>query len=242
MKKNFKLYLFILALLFIRFKYAICSTVNTPDTSNIVVENKTDNRYEYIFKDKKGNVLFVKNLRKFYGFSEGVSTVVLMNWDYAILDENGNISESHFQELGQFFSEGKNYAKFLDGTTGFIDVRGNELFKIHIAEIDGFMAAISFSKGKSLIKQSDSIWIMINESGKELKKYKIQYAENFSCGLSRVIIEENGQRKYNYITYEGNYLSDSNFDYAETFYDDVALVKKNKNDFYINVNGKLIEK
>ena len=43
-----------------------------------------------------------------------------------------NISNIHFEQLGQKFSEGKNFAMFLDGTTGVIDTKGKLLFKIKV--------------------------------------------------------------------------------------------------------------
>lgn len=208
----------------------------------VKVINNWENRYEYTFTDENGKILFEKELRKFYEFNEGYATVVLMNWDYAILDENGKISNNHFIDLGQKFSEGKNFAKFMDKTTGVIDTKGNVLFKIDIENIDGVLAAVPFFKGKALIKKSDNLWFMIDEKGCKIREYNIFYANTFSCGLSRIQFRFNNIRKYNYINSDGNYISSIEFDDAHDFVDGKALVRIDSEEFYIDINGKKINK
>ena len=165
-----------------------CKADDFPSTSKIKV---IKNYNTYTFLDEDENVLFTKQLKRFYGFTEGYAAVALMNFDSAILDENGNISDIHFEQLGQKFSEGKNFAMFLDGTTGVIDTKGNILFKIKV-EFDecGALAATNFSNGKAFVKESREtgvVWHLIDDKGNKLKEFNnISYPRYFSCGLSNV--------------------------------------------------------
>lgn len=207
------------------------------EKQEIKVINDWRNRYDYTFTDEKGNILFKKELRRFYGFNEGCAAVVLMDWDSAILDEDGNISEARFELLGQKFSEGKNFAMFLDGTTGVIDTKGNILYKIDIADIDGALAVTPFFNGKALVKKSEDLWYMIDENGCKLKEFTIFYANAFCCGLSRIQFRSNNIRKYNYIDTDGNYISSINFDDAKDFVNNKALVRIGTDEFYIDIDG-----
>lgn len=141
--------------------------------SEIKVKNEWRNRYEFIFENENGNKLFELTLRRCYGFYDGYATVVLMNWDSAILDGEGNISERHFELLGQRFSEGKNFAKFLDLSTGVIDTKENTLFKIQVGALDGALAATAFYNGKAVVKQSENLWYLIDDRGNKLKEFNI---------------------------------------------------------------------
>jgi len=217
-----------------------CKADDFPSTSKIKV---IKNYNTYTFLDEDENVLFTKQLKRFYGFTEGYAAVALMNFDSAILDENGNISDIHFEQLGQKFSEGKNFAMFLDGTTGVIDTKGNILFKIKV-EFDecGALAATNFSNGKAFVKESRKtgvVWHLIDDKGNKLKEFNnISYPRYFSCGLSNVQVREGKSWKHNYLDSNGNFISPVNFDDAYDFVDGKAKVKIGIEEFFINENGK----
>lgn len=242
MKRNHLLFFIFGLYLLICFHQASCNTNKKTYVQKITGKSSFENRYEFVFRDESGKLLFIKNLRRFYGFNEGYATVILMDWDYAILDEKGNVSQTHFKELGQKFSEGKNYARFLDGSMGFIDVNGNTLFKMKIGTIDGYMAATTFCNGRAFVKQSESIWIMIDETGKKLNEYKMRNARDFSCGFSLVTVNDNGSIKDNFIDSNGNYISPVNFDDADDFFENSARVRLGDEIFFIDTKGNRIAK
>lgn len=235
MKRNLFLYV-----VFYFFLISFCNANEMKSSSKIKVINDWHKRYEFIFEDENGNFLFEKQLKRFYGFYEGYATVVLMNWDSAILDENGNISEKHFELLGQRFSEGKNFAQFLDLTTGVIDTKGNTLFKIYVDTMDGYLAATTFYNGRAVIKNSENFWFMIDEKGNKLKEFHIFHASNFSCGFSRIQFRQEKKRTYNYINSDGDFLSSINFDEARDFENNRAKVQIGNDVFYIDTNGNRI--
>ena len=218
----------------------IANDLSTTSKIKVIKNNNT-----YTFLDEDENVLFTKKLKRFYGFTEGYATVTLMNFDSAILDENGNISNIHFEQLGQKFSEGKNFAMFLDGTTGVIDTKGNLLFKIKV-EFDecGALAATNFSNGKAFVKESKGkgeVWYLIDDKGNKLKEFNnISYPRYFSCGVSNVQVREGTTWKSNYIDTSGNFISSINFDDAYDFIDNKAKVKSGSEEYYIDINGKRI--
>ena len=219
-----------------------CKANDFPSTSKIRV---IKNYNTYSFLDENGNILFTKQLKRFYGFTEGYATVALMNFDSAILDENGNISNIHFEQLGQKFSERKNFAMFLDGTTGVIDIKGNILFKIKV-EFDesGALAATNFSNGKAFIKESRKsgvVWHLIDDKGNILKDFNnISGLSYFYCGLIKVRVKEDSSWKWNYLDSNGNFISPINFDKADAFVDDKAKVTLGSEVYYIDTNGKRI--
>ena len=171
------------------------------------------------------------------------AAVALMNFDSAILDENGNISDIHFEQLGQKFSEGKNFAMFLDGTTGVIDTKGNILFKIKV-EFDecGALAATNFSNGKAFVKESREtgvVWHLIDDKGNKLKEFNnISGLSYFYSGWIKVRVQESSSWKWNYLDSNGNFISTINFDDAYNFVDGKAKVKIGIEEFFINENGK----
>lgn len=171
---------------------------------------------------------------------------VIKNYNtYSFLDENGNISNIHFEQLGQKFSEGKNFAMFLDGTTGVIDIKGNILFKIKV-EFDesGALAATNFSNGKAFIKESRKsgvVWHLIDDKGNILKDFNnISGLSYFYCGLIKVRVKEDSSWKWNYLDSNGNFISPINFDKADAFVDDKAKVTLGSEVYYIDTNGKRI--
>ena len=197
----------------------------------------------FTFKDEKGRILFTKNLKRCYPFNEGYAVVVLENFDYAILDDKGNISDARFELLGQKFSEGKNFALFSDLSTGCIDTNGNLLFKIQLDWKDaGALEITPFSNGRALIKESANTWILIEETGNSLKKFNFFHASEFKCGFSRIQFRNGKLRTYNYLDKDGNLLSSDNFDEAEDFVNNTAKVKIGNNSFYIDTKGKLYSK
>ena len=217
-----------------------CKADDFPSTSKIKV---IKNYNTYTFLDENENVLFTKQLKRFYGFTEGYAAVALMNFDSAILDENGNISDIHFEQLGQKFSEGKNFAMFLDGTTGIIDTKGNILFKIKV-EFDecGALAATNFSNGKAFVKESREtgvVWHLIDDKGNKLKEFNnISGLSYFYSGWIKVRVQESSSWKWNYLDSNGNFISTINFDDAYNFVDGKAKVKIDIEEFFINENGK----
>lgn len=214
-----------------------------PCFENEITKNITfiRNDEEFTFKDEKGKILFTKNLKRCYPFNEGYAVVVLENFDYAILDDKGNISDAHFELLGQKFSEGKNFALFSDLSTGCIDINGNLLFKVQLDwKDDGALEITPFSNGRALIKESANTWILIDETGNSLKKFNFFHASEFKCGFSRIQFRNGKLRTYNYLDKDGNLLSSDNFDEAEDFINNAAKVKIGNNSFYIDTNGNRI--
>lgn len=159
-----------------------------------------------------------KEVIRCYGFDEGYAVVLLKNFDSAILNEKGNISDMHFEQLGQKFSEVKNFAMFKAFTTGVIDTKENLLFKIDIADIDGALITTPFFNGRALIKKSENLWHRI-------KEFNTFYANQFFCELSRIQFRYDGIRKYNYINLDCASISPINFGDARNFKDGRALVK-----------------
>ena len=234
--QNFRNFLIVLFFL-------ICNPINAIEKSkqvNKIISFSTspNDRYEFSFTEENGNFLFKQELRKCYGFYSDVAVVILMNWDYAILDREGNISTKTFLQLGQRFSEGKNFAKFQDSTTGVVDAQGNILFKIDVKSTDGYLDATDFYADRAIIKNSETTYALIDDKGNIIKIFNnISYPRYFSCGLSLVQIKVNNKTQYNYLNTEGNFISKINFDEAHDFENDYALVKSGCETFYINTDG-----
>ena len=119
-----------------------CIANDNSTTTKITVKK---NYHTYTFLDENENVIFTRKLKRFFGFTEGYAAVVLDDWDFAIMNEKGDISDLRFNDLGFRFSEGKNFAMFKDNSTGVIDTNGNLLFKINVEFNEGgALAATNF--------------------------------------------------------------------------------------------------
>lgn len=235
---------YILSIFFLIFLLQFPCIPNDLSTTSKIKVIKNNNTYTFLDEDE--NVLFVQQLKRFYGFTDGYATVQLMNFDSAILDKNGNISNIHFEQLGQKFSEGKNFAMFLDGTTGVIDTKGNLLFKIRV-EFDecGALAATNFSNGRAFVKESrktGDIWYLIDDKGNKLREFNnISGLGYFYCGLIKVRVQEGSFWKWNYLDTNGNFISPINFDKADAFAENMAKVTLGTEVYYIDINGKRIQ-
>ena len=151
-----------------------CNSINAIEKSEqsdktIYYSSNPDDKYDFSFTDESGNLLFKQELRKCYGFYSDVAVVILMDWDYAILNKAGSISSKRFLQLGQRFSESKNFAKFQDSTTGVVDTQGNCLFKIDVKSTDGYLDATDFYKGRAIIKNSKNTYALIDDQGNIIK-------------------------------------------------------------------------
>ncbi len=218
----------------------IANDLSTASKIKVIKNNNT-----YTFLDEDENVLFSKKLKRFYGFTEGYAAVVLDDWDFAIMNEKGDISDLRFNDLGFRFSEGKNFAMFKDNSTGVIDTNGNLLFKINVEFNEGgALAATNFSNGRAFVKESrktGEVWYLIDDKGNKLKEFNnISGLGYFSCGLLTVQVKDGTSWKSNYMDSNGNLISKNNFDEIKSFENNIAHVRIGNENFYIDTNGNKI--
>lgn len=230
---------YIFSLLFL-LQFPCIANDNSTTTKITVKKNNT-----YTFLDEDENVLFTKKLKRFFGFTEGYAAVVLDDWDFAIMNEKGDISDLRFNDLGFRFSEGKNFAMFKDNSTGVIDTNGNLLFKINVEFNEGgALAATNFSNGRAFVKESrktGEVWYLIDDKGNKLKEFNnISGLGYFSCGLLTVQVKDGTSWKSNYMDSNGNLISKNNFDEIKSFENNIAHVRIGNENFYIDTNGNKI--
>ena len=219
-----------------------CIANDNSTTTKITVKK---NYHTYTFLDENENVIFTRKLKRFFGFTEGYAAVVLDDWDFAIMNEKGDISDLRFNDLGFRFSEGKNFAMFKDNSTGVIDTNGNLLFKINVEFNEGgALAATNFSNGRAFVKESrktGEVWYLIDDKGNKLKEFNnISGLGYFSCGLLTVQVKDGTSWKSNYMDSNGNLISKNNFDEIKSFENNIAHVRIGNENFYIDTNGNKI--
>lgn len=207
------------------------------DCSIIPVIFNGDTNPNYSFISEDGDVSYKLKLSRCYGFRNGLCVVLLPDFDFALLKPDGSFLDKKFLQLGQMFSENKNFAEFYDGTTGYIDIEGNKLFEIDIDDIDGFLAATGFFNGVAIYKNKKGSWTLIKDDGSKIKDLNINYAEDFSEEYSLV---RKQNEKYNFVDVNGNYFSDIDFDYADAFSNGRAKVNLDGKDYYFYKDNSLI--
>lgn len=117
---------------------------------------------------------------------------------------------------------------------GFIDTTGKLIIPIQ------FSNATNFEQGRSLVKQNDKQFF-IDKSGKKilsLDDYLLTFP--FSENLAMVIKSIDNQQKFGFINSTGKVAIPPKFDVAHEFSDGLALVKQDKQQFFIDKTGKKV--
>jgi hypothetical protein len=117
---------------------------------------------------------------------------------------------------------------------GFINEAGQTI----VAFI--YQDAIPFSEGAAAV-QKDSQWIFIDRSGQKLFPQSFKNVTSFSTGLAAVTANDS---TYGYIDKTGNWVIEPNYEFAEPFNGDTAIVtikEKNKKskDFGLSLRYKI---
>ncbi|MCR4736291.1 MAG: WG repeat-containing protein [Treponema sp.] len=218
----------------------ICAYQFTP-SSEAKIPCRKDVYRQYI--NEEGIVIFPElAFRRSYGFYEGHSVNLNTDWEYEIIDNDGKYIFGHnLLDAGQHYSEGLLYARDKKGNCGFVDYNGNFKIKIQLKkQNEDTVIATSFYKGRAIVNTTEHGICLIDSNGKILKE-KLQFAWFYDfCEDFAIITNKDGT--YNFMTLEGNLLSDKNFDEVKNFCNGYAIISLNGKDGLIDKKGKIIYK
>lgn len=193
-----------------------------------------------IYIDQTGKELFPNlQFRRSYGFFENRSVNINPNWNYEIIDGNGNyIFGKELADAGQHYSEGFLYVREKNGTSGYVDYNGNFKIKIPLMKkSEDNVIATNFYKKRAIVNTVNNKICLIDNNGQILKEgMKFYWFFDFCEDYSVVIYDD---KSYNFMSLDGQFLSKETFDYAENFINGYACVIFKGQDALIDTNGNL---
>jgi hypothetical protein len=204
-----------------------------------VIEN-TD--YPYVLIDKTGKTIkTIDDCDAVYSFSEGIAGYKCKsNGKYGFVDLNGNkIISCEYDGFGAFSEGMARVDKKIDGKTkvGYIDNKGNIILPV-LYDLAG-----TFRDGWGIIKK-DSNYFFVDRNG-NLKDPPRRYDElyDFRSGFSTGVIKgkNNNPGTYYYINKDLKEVFNFSSKEAYAFWDDVAVVKRDKEFELMNKKGEIFK-
>jgi hypothetical protein len=172
------------------------------------------------------------------GEREGIKFFQVMeNEKYGFRDLDGNIVIEPSFDMAEMFSEG--YSAVTVGEKhGFIDEKGKYVLPLQDYEFLG-----SLHNGLADVRINDKVGF-INIKGEIVIEPQFDWADEFSEGfcIVRNDNEELGSGKSEFINTKGEKVFKKKFDYASKFENGKAKVEFEKEWFFIDTNGEIIEK
>lgn len=165
-----------------------------------------------------------------YSFNDGVATVMTEDLHFAILDIKGNILDTNFRRLGKFFSESLCPAQTLDGQTGYVDIKGQFVFKIPLVVSDEMgYENTPFENGRAIINflNDEKYWIVIDNKGNFISdKIRADDCYGFKEGMAVIhkYLSANDEDIFGYVNNQGKIVYDYQFSKADDFYNGYARV------------------
>jgi hypothetical protein len=207
--------------------------------SGLAVYEETERPYFLI--DNTGKVIkTIEDCDGIYAFSNDIAAYKCKSGKFGFLDIDGNkIIPCEYDGFGAF-SEG--YAKVekkIDGKTkvGYIDNKGNIILPI-LYELGG-----NFANGWAIIKK-DNNYFFIDRNG-NLNDAPRKYDElfDFKSGFARGIIKgtNNAPNTYYYINKDLKEEITITSKEAYSFWDDVAVIKRDKDYELLNKKGEVFK-
>lgn len=151
---------------------------------------------------------------------------------YGYIDRNGKIKIPAVYSYAENFSEGLAAVKF-NGKWGYIDKQGNIIIEPQFERANEFcegMAAVKINGKYGFIEKNGNVAIS--------PKYKFVPFGKFSGGFA--IVNEEMNRKDNFIDKKGNFIRKDNFDHILPFSEGLAPVEVCGKWGFINNEGKLV--
>ena len=189
---------------------------------------RVQTEHGYSFITMKGQPLFVTELVEARDFSDGmaaVKTKAANKWGFIDQTLSAAIPAT-YQEVGDF-SENVAPVKF-DGKWGVIDKQGKVLVPFKYDEIKP-------CRENAMAACADGKWGFIRPSGEPLIDFQYQRVHPFSEGLASV--SRDGQ-SYIYIDAQGKQAVPGEYQWAGSFHDGIATVKKSGAYGAIDKTGK----
>ncbi|MBU1868886.1 MAG: WG repeat-containing protein, partial [Candidatus Omnitrophica bacterium] len=199
------------------------------------------------FIDDKGKVVIPAQFDNVGMFSEGLAAVTI-NGKHGYINKKGKIiirpqyytADKFHEGLAAVWTNGEEY--------GYINRQGKTAIKPKIPRGAMFPYRFAgwptsdFSNGLACIWIKDgSKYSFIDKKG-NIKKWRFDWAQDFSEGLAPVAKEINGNLKVGYIDTTGRLAIDYKFDMALPFTEGLAAVWIDKEFFYIDKKGSIVFK
>ncbi|TDQ25483.1 WG repeat-containing protein [Tenacibaculum caenipelagi] len=151
---------------------------------------------------------------------------------YGILDINGNEILSNNYEYLEFSSVATLFKFKENNKFGLIDLKGQKIINPKYNEI------IVTHKGKILIIQKNGNYGMISSKGDKITDFKYKSIINYFN--SDLFAFKNSDNKYGYLDKKGKEVIKANFDFANQFINDFAVIIKDRKKGIINKKGEII--
>ncbi len=184
------------------------------------------------------------NFEKVFPFVDDVAVVLQGNWEKAVIDKTGKIIINHLVNCGWQYEDGL-LPVITKEESGFINKYGDFIIKCDIfdelkTENPGGNPTLFciYSEGLAYVRTSKSKHMLINKSGKIIKK-DLPYFSDSRIGFSNGLIPVYLNGKCGYLTSEGNIFGDLVFDSVEDFITGYACVIYKGQDGVIDKNGNL---
>ena len=203
-----------------------------------IIPCRKDVYRQYI--DPTGNIIFPElEFRRAYGFYENHSINLNKDWQYEVIDINGEYKfGKDFIELGQHFSEGLLYARDKKGNSGYVNYDGKFKILIPLKTTDeDTCIGTDFYKGRAIVNTVNHGICLISKDGEIIKdNIKVSWFYNF-CDDYALVKRKDGY--FNFLSLEGTFLFDEDFDDAKDFCNGYAIIKLKGTDGLINKNGEI---
>ena len=188
----------------------------------------------YAIINKKGEIVSDNRFDDVYGSDkDGMFIMVKVGYDYAMVDDLGNVKIGPYEELGMF-SEGLARVGFHDKNgykEGYVDVNGK------IAIEPAFWHSSDFEEGLAWASMDeDGKYGYIDKTGKFVIQPQFDGCSEFSNGLAKV---RHGE-KYGIVDKTGKYLLDTQYDDIECFKDGLARINQNGKLGFVDKTGKIV--
>ncbi|RSK26021.1 DUF3298 domain-containing protein [Bacillus sp. HMF5848] len=210
-----------------------------------VVMDFQDNGFAIVSKEGKygvinesGQFIVRPKYESIMPFSQGLA-VVTTEKGYSVINEKGRIiTQKAYKFIGDYEND---FALVADTTEeypyayGYLNKRGRVAIPIQ------FKGATNFYEGVAVVQKEDDKFVLINQQGDILKEYDYPFVGEHT-GSYLVFQQEEGGL-YGYIEENGNVVISPQFQFAQPFQHDLAVVTvPNKGVGLIDSEGKFILK
>lgn len=184
--------------------------------------------------DKNGDTISDRWFKDACRFHNGLATVGNENGKMNYIKKDGTLLLEEWVDLALDFMFNKNYSLIQkDGSYYIIDRNGNIMFKSTYDNITLF-------ENICVARKDDKCFILKYDGDRFIDESFDMIDRSFLNEISTNHILVRKDSKYNFVTRDGNFLSDMWLEYAARFSGDFALVKLNGKFNYLCKNGKFL--